>query len=219
MGSIPGSGAIALGSGRLTTGGDNDSTTLSGVISGISGALTKIGTGTLTLSGANTYGDGAVVSAGTLNVTGSLALVTVVAIGATLTGTGRVAALTVNGTLAPGASTGVLHTGNLSFGSTGVFAVEIGGVTAGLYDQVQVISTVALNGALNVTPFGGFTPTASGSYALIANDDADPITATRATTRSPPAAGPTPCWAGRGATSSRATRGTTCCSATWATTC
>src|SRR5262249_38959707 len=55
----------------LTTGGDNLSTTFSGIISG-NIALVKVGTGTLTLSGANTYVGPTTVLEGTLQVTGSL---------------------------------------------------------------------------------------------------------------------------------------------------
>lgn len=66
VGSISGSGAINLSnsSARLTTGNASDAT-LSGIIGG-SGGLTKTGTGSLTLSGANTYAGGTIVNAGTL---------------------------------------------------------------------------------------------------------------------------------------------------------
>ena len=54
-GSIEGDGVVLFGGGRnLKLGNNNLDTVFSGVIQG-SGSLTKIGTGTLTLSGANTY--------------------------------------------------------------------------------------------------------------------------------------------------------------------
>jgi T5SS/PEP-CTERM-associated repeat protein/autotransporter-associated beta strand protein len=69
IGSLSGGGAtggdITLGSGILTTGGNNSSTSYAGVISG-SGGVTKQGSGTLTLTGANNYSGGTTVSAGTL---------------------------------------------------------------------------------------------------------------------------------------------------------
>jgi fibronectin-binding autotransporter adhesin len=68
VGSIAGAGNITLGSGALTTGADNSSTTFSGVISGTGGSLTQDGTGTLILTGANTYTGGTTVSAGTLQI-------------------------------------------------------------------------------------------------------------------------------------------------------
>jgi fibronectin-binding autotransporter adhesin len=50
----------------LTAGGNNQSTTYAGILSGAGGSLVKAGTGTLTLSGANSYGRGTLVSGGTL---------------------------------------------------------------------------------------------------------------------------------------------------------
>ncbi|MGH2365746.1 MAG: beta strand repeat-containing protein [Chloroflexota bacterium] len=74
VGSLSGGGLIANASGgalTLTVGGDNTSTTYSGVVEDVNGALslTKQGSGTLTLSGANTYTGGTTVSAGTLQGT------------------------------------------------------------------------------------------------------------------------------------------------------
>ena len=72
VGSIAGSGNFYLGSNTLTTGADDTSTTVSGVIQdggvggGTGGVLTKIGAGTLTLTGANTYTGGTNLTNGEL---------------------------------------------------------------------------------------------------------------------------------------------------------
>jgi outer membrane autotransporter protein len=70
--SIEGSGTFFLGSKALTVGMDNDSSLVSGNIvdgginGGTGGSLIKVGTGTLRLSGINTYTGGTTVSGGTL---------------------------------------------------------------------------------------------------------------------------------------------------------
>jgi fibronectin-binding autotransporter adhesin len=58
---------IQLGSFTLSAGGNNTSSTVSGVISG-SGNLVKQGSGTMTLAGTNTYAGSTTVSAGTLSI-------------------------------------------------------------------------------------------------------------------------------------------------------
>jgi len=65
VGSLAGAGSVLLGANTLTIGSNNQSTTFSGVIQD-SGGLTKIGTGDLSLSGANTYTAGSAVSEGVL---------------------------------------------------------------------------------------------------------------------------------------------------------
>ncbi|MBT1158020.1 autotransporter-associated beta strand repeat-containing protein [Aminobacter anthyllidis] len=65
IGSLAGAGTVALGAGTLTTGGNNDWTDFSGIING-TGGLTKKGSGTFTLSGANTYSGATRIDAGTL---------------------------------------------------------------------------------------------------------------------------------------------------------
>ncbi|WP_192871723.1 beta strand repeat-containing protein, partial [Variovorax sp. JS1663] len=67
IGSLAGSGNVSLGTGTLTSGENNTSTTFSGRFSGFGGGLNKIGTGTLTLSGDNSAYTGlTTVTAGTL---------------------------------------------------------------------------------------------------------------------------------------------------------
>ena len=66
VGSLAGAGAVTLGSATLFTGSDNTSTTFSGTISG-SGALFKLGPGTLTLTGTSTYAGGTMIAGGLVN--------------------------------------------------------------------------------------------------------------------------------------------------------
>lgn len=72
VGSIAGAGSIVANGGTLTVGGDNSSTTFSGVMSERADALNlvKLGSGTLTLSGSNTYAGTTTVSGGTLSIAG-----------------------------------------------------------------------------------------------------------------------------------------------------
>ncbi len=66
-------GAVTLGANTLTTGEDDTNTTFAGVVSG-TGGLTKIGDGTFTVSGANTYSGDTLISAGILKLGNNSAL-------------------------------------------------------------------------------------------------------------------------------------------------
>ena len=70
IGSLAGGGAtggnVTLGSVMLTVGGNNQSTSFGGVISGASGSLAKIGTGSQALTGTNTYSGSTTISDGIL---------------------------------------------------------------------------------------------------------------------------------------------------------
>ncbi|MCL4207254.1 MAG: autotransporter-associated beta strand repeat-containing protein [Pirellulaceae bacterium] len=67
IGALQGSGTVALGSGALTTGANDASTSFSGTLSG-TGSVTKTGAGIWTLSGPNTYGGSTTVSGGTVKL-------------------------------------------------------------------------------------------------------------------------------------------------------
>jgi YVTN family beta-propeller protein/autotransporter-associated beta strand protein len=147
VGSVAGAGNVTLGSAILTTGNDNTSTIFSGVMSG-TGGLAKIGTGTLTLTGANTFTGGTALNAGGFVVNGSLASgVTVnggaLAVNGTLTGglTMNAGTAAVNGSVT--AST-IVNGGTLSGGGT------IGGLTlnGGIVAPGNSIGTLTVNGNL-----------------------------------------------------------------------
>jgi autotransporter-associated beta strand protein len=168
-GPIEGAGNYFLGSKTLTVGGNNRSTTVSGTISdggidgGIGGSLVKVGTGTLTLSGIDTYTGATAINGGTLEVDGSIASSSSVAVnsGGTLSGTGIVGPVTVasGGTLAPGNAgnpTGILTiAGNLAFQSGALYVVQ---VTSSASSSVNVSGTATLTGATVNAQF------ATGSY-------------------------------------------------------
>ena len=85
IGSIAGSGDVSLGSGTLSSGADNSSTTFSGGITG-SGTFAKVGTGTLTLTGTSSLTGSINANGGILLLQNSAALGT--AAGATIVGSG-----------------------------------------------------------------------------------------------------------------------------------
>jgi len=153
-GSIAGGGTFYLGQNELTVGANNQSTTVSGVITdsgiagGTGGSLVKVGTGTLSLTGIDPYTGATTVNAGVLSVDGSIAAssLTTVNTGATLTGVGTVGNTTVNGgTLAPGHGTGTLSVlGDLVFTSAANYLI---GVTPTAASSTVVTGTATLGGA------------------------------------------------------------------------
>ncbi|HTA99150.1 MAG TPA: autotransporter domain-containing protein [Bradyrhizobium sp.] len=159
-GSIAGSGSYYIGAGNtLTVGSNNLSTEVSGVIADFNpcgcgppgpGSLEKVGSGTLTLSGVNTYTGTTTVFGGILDVEGSIASssLTTVNSGGTLTGAGTTGNATIagGGILLPGNGTpgsSMTVAGNLAFQSGALYLVQ---VTSATSTFANVTGTAALDG-------------------------------------------------------------------------
>ncbi|MET4069926.1 autotransporter-associated beta strand protein [Bradyrhizobium sp. S3.2.6] len=185
-GSIEGAGNYVLGANTLTTGSLNTSTQVDGVISGTGGGLTKVGTGTLTLTGTNTYTGATTISAGTLALSGfgSISSSSVV----TVNGTLDTAAATSQTAITTLAGSGVVQMGSFGLfitnGSTefaGVIqsttgGLEVGGGTQTLSGvntytnatQIDAGATLALKGSGSIASSASvtFTPGAGGTFDI-----------------------------------------------------
>jgi hypothetical protein len=122
---------------------------------GGTGGLIKTGNGRLILGGAGTYTGPTLVSAGTLQVDGSLSASSAVTVssGATLAGGGTIGGtvyLAGGSTLSPGASPGLLTTGNITWdgGTSYLWEICDAAGTAGGdpgWDEVTTGGTLTLN--------------------------------------------------------------------------
>jgi autotransporter-associated beta strand protein len=181
--------------------------TISGIVNG-AGALTKISTGTLTLSNANTYGGGTTVNGGTLlvsNTTGSgtgsgMVQVNTGAIfgGGTTSGVGGVSGAVnvgtvgitaTGGTISPGLSTGstaILNTGNLAIGNAAHYLVDLNTLTPGTgYDMLNVTGsvTLSLGSILDVNSSLSLGPL--DAAFIVVNDGLDPVVGLFTTVNAP----------------------------------
>jgi fibronectin-binding autotransporter adhesin len=167
-------GTIAASTGNTNTasGSVTTSITRNGVLS-----LVKEGTGSLTLSGSNSFTGTTTVLAGTLMITGSLTGSGTISVnGGTLAGTGSITGATTlaDASLAPGTSVGTLTLANgLTLGSNTNLLWEmnpldnsVGGTSNDLLNILD--GGLTLDGNLNIIPsntsFAGLT---SGTWRLI----------------------------------------------------
>ena len=170
---LSGSGAVdgTSGTPTLTLGDNNTTSTFSGILRNTAGtlAVTKIGSGTQTFSGANTYTGATTVSAGTASITGSLSASSAVSVsGGALVGTGSVGAVTVANVASSAITGGLGTTGTLTTG-----ALTFGGSTAKLRVNTDGASTVSLVNAAAVTlgsvtvDFNSAQNLVAGTYSVI----------------------------------------------------
>jgi autotransporter-associated beta strand protein len=144
------------------------SVTLAAGIDG-SGALVKRGPGALIMSGPSRHGGATYVTGGrfvALNRDGSAfgSGGGIVASGAALAGTGTITgAVSVNGEVAPGLSTGTLYAGSLTLAGTAVLALDLGQDGASC-DHIAVASNVTLSGTIELL---GLTPDTYGTYNVL----------------------------------------------------
>ena len=183
-------GTLSIGSGSTTgsVAGDivdnatlafnrSDALTYAGAISG-SGAVTKLGSGVLTLTGSNSYTGVTTLSAGELKVNGSTGTgALTVASAAILSGTGTIGgATTISGTHMPGNSPGIQSfTSDLTYAQIGLTGPKIFWELAGnttsnsplAYDQIDVGGNLNFGAGTGLTlAFGGPGSTVSWSNSF-----------------------------------------------------
>jgi autotransporter-associated beta strand protein len=188
-GSIAGGGNYVLGGNTLTTGSLNTSTQVDGVISGVGGGLTKVGIGTLTLTGGNTYSGATTISTETLALSGlgSISSSSVVTVNATFDISGVAPLSFAAITTLAGNSSGVVNLGSKSLlmtnGSTEFAGVIQGTGGIDVFSGTQTLSgvntysnataidagaTLALKGGGSIASSASvtFTPGAGGTFDI-----------------------------------------------------
>jgi len=177
VGSLAGAGAVTNSgaAATVTAGGNNTSTTFSGVIQNGTGAtaLTKAGSGTLTLSGTNTYSGTTTVNVGTLAFMANQASTSgvTVASGATLSLSNNAAisnptagATSISGTVTGNGTLYGYASGSTAMTIAGTAALNASGGTLTLSANGANTSGIALNisGSLTTTGSVAMNLNASG---------------------------------------------------------
>jgi outer membrane autotransporter protein len=132
----------------------SDAITFPGVVSG-TGSLTQTGSGSMTLTNANTYSGGTVIDRGTLLVDNAQAL-----------GTGYV---TVNGGILAADPQPINVKGNYTQNAGGTLQLNVAGANPGQYDTLNVGGSAALGGTLKLISLG-FQPKAGDTLTLVTNN-------------------------------------------------
>ncbi len=192
VGSIEGDGFVFLAAKRLIVGSNNLSTLFSGVIGGNRGSLTKIGTSTLELTGANIYTGGTTIEGGKLvvnNMTGSGTGTGVVQVNAGgLSGRGTIAgAVTIGTGSGPGAALGPGRRGGkpdmltiqsaLTFNSDATYNCGLN--TKSVVADQLIANGVTINDAqFSLLGRGGLTLAPGTVLIVINNTAATPIAGT-----------------------------------------
>jgi autotransporter-associated beta strand protein len=192
IGSLAGDGMVLLAGHDLSVGNNNLSTSFTGVIQE-DGALTKVGTGTLTLGGASTYTGGTTITAGTVKVinqsgsaTGSGAVRAKAGI---LGGKGTIAGVVTVGTgsgagavLAPsvGASQPATLTLQkaLTFKADGTYTCKVNTNNASADQVIAKGVSIETGAQFNFQPIATKRLASGTVFTVISNTSANPIAGT-----------------------------------------
>jgi fibronectin-binding autotransporter adhesin len=185
-----GFGAVTLGLSRQVT--VNASTlTVGGIISGSGFGLTKAGSGTLTLGGANTYSGNTTINGGLLALSGSGSIANspniIMGSGGTFDVSSLTTALILGSSQTLKASaTGVNTTGTLTMGSTKGLTLSAGGLAFTAYGGGSTAPLTAASAGsltLNSAPVTVTTSSAlaAGTYKLIAKSGSATVSGTPGT--------------------------------------